>query len=166
MKKKEKKEEEENAVSRLIIVIAVVVDGQFDIDAVVGYCSLSQYFLPRLLFPPASSSSSSHAAKESCRMIWHKKKKKKKNKKKRRTVFSEKTFLSQNRISRTQIPDGIAWEPLNAALRRHGMAVGGSYGPYAGRVFRVGHMGSQADEALVTKGMQCLGEVLGELRGK
>jgi aspartate aminotransferase-like enzyme len=40
------------------------------------------------------------------------------------------------------------------------MAVGGSYGPLAGKVFRIGHMGSQADLALVERGMDLLEKVI------
>ena len=40
------------------------------------------------------------------------------------------------------------------------MAVGGSYGLLAGKVFRIGHMGSQADMELVKEGMDILEEVL------
>lgn len=35
----------------------------------------------------------------------------------------------------------------------------------AGKVFRIGHMGTQANIDLVTRGMRVLGVVLGELRG-
>ena len=40
------------------------------------------------------------------------------------------------------------------------MVVGGNYGPLAGKVFRIGHMGSQADMALVKEGMDVLARVL------
>jgi aspartate aminotransferase-like enzyme len=40
------------------------------------------------------------------------------------------------------------------------MGVGGSLGPLAGRVFRIGHMGSQADPALVDRGMDVLADAL------
>jgi aspartate aminotransferase-like enzyme len=73
-------------------------------------------------------------------------------------------------VSAFHIPDGWTWEALDAALRARGMAVGGNYGSLAGKVFRIGHMGSQADEVLVARGMEILGEVLrggpAALRGK
>jgi aspartate aminotransferase-like enzyme len=40
------------------------------------------------------------------------------------------------------------------------VVVGGSYGPLAGKVFRIGHMGSQAKQELLEKGMNILEEVL------
>ena len=53
-----------------------------------------------------------------------------------------------------------AFPELDVALRQKGLVLGGNYGSLDGRVFRVGHMGSQADEALVTQGMGILKEVL------
>jgi len=38
--------------------------------------------------------------------------------------------------------------------------VGGNYGPLAEKVFRIGHMGSQANRELVERGMDILEEVL------
>jgi aspartate aminotransferase-like enzyme len=43
------------------------------------------------------------------------------------------------------------------------MGVAGSLGPLAGKVFRIGHMGSQADGSLVDRGMDVLAHVLEEL---
>ncbi|MDR3231807.1 MAG: aminotransferase class V-fold PLP-dependent enzyme [Synergistaceae bacterium] len=63
-------------------------------------------------------------------------------------------------VSAFYVPDGWTWEELDAALRARGMAVGGNYGRLAGKVFRIGHMGSQADEPLVARGMETLREVL------
>jgi aspartate aminotransferase-like enzyme len=42
--------------------------------------------------------------------------------------------------------------------------VGGSLGPLAGKVFRIGHMGAQADPELVRRGMDVLEEALAEAR--
>lgn len=64
-------------------------------------------------------------------------------------------------VSAFYVPAGWTWEELDAACRARGMAVGGNYGCLAGKVFRIGHMGSQADEALVERGMDVLKEILG-----
>jgi aspartate aminotransferase-like enzyme len=61
------------------------------------------------------------------------------------------------------VPEGITWDKLDAGLRESGMALAGSLGPLAGDVFRVGHMGSQADPNLVTRGMDILEETLQRL---
>jgi aspartate aminotransferase-like enzyme len=43
------------------------------------------------------------------------------------------------------------------------MVVGGSYGPLADKVFRIGHMGVQADLDLLERGMNTLAEALNDL---
>jgi aspartate aminotransferase-like enzyme len=61
------------------------------------------------------------------------------------------------------VPESVGWDKLDAALRRRGMVVGGSYGPLAGKVFRIGHMGCQADIDILERGMDTLAEVAQEL---
>lgn len=63
-------------------------------------------------------------------------------------------------VTAAYLPDGWSWPRLNQALRDEGMAVGGNYGPLAGQVFRIGHMGTQADITLVQRGMDVLEYVL------
>ena len=63
-------------------------------------------------------------------------------------------------VTAARVPGGWTWAALDRDLRERGMAVGGSYGPLAGKVFRIGHMGSQADMALVRRGLAVLEEVL------
>ncbi len=67
-------------------------------------------------------------------------------------------------VTAVRVPDGVTWAALDRCLRERGMVVGGSYGPLAGKVFRIGHMGSQADVALVEQGMATLGDVLATIR--
>ena len=75
-------------------------------------------------------------------------------------LFPVKEDICSPTVSAFYVPDGWTWEELDSALRQRGVVVGGNYGPLAGRVFRIGHMGSQADEALVTRGMEILKSVL------
>ena len=63
-------------------------------------------------------------------------------------------------VTALRVPESTTWEELDRRLRDHGMAVAGSLGPLAGKVFRVGHMGAQADQELVDRGMDVLGQVL------
>ena len=63
-------------------------------------------------------------------------------------------------VTAARIPAGWSWEDLDQELRARGLVVGGSYGPLAGEVFRIGHMGSQAKRDLVERGMDILEEVL------
>jgi aspartate aminotransferase-like enzyme len=63
-------------------------------------------------------------------------------------------------VSAFYVPQGWTWEKFDATLRASGLAVGGNYGPLAGKVFRIGHMGSQADEVLVARGMEIIKDVV------
>jgi aspartate aminotransferase-like enzyme len=63
-------------------------------------------------------------------------------------------------VTAAKIPAGWSWEDLDQELRARGLVVGGSYGPLAGKVFRIGHMGSQAKRDLLERGMDILEEVL------
>jgi aspartate aminotransferase-like enzyme len=63
-------------------------------------------------------------------------------------------------VSAFYVPESWTWEAFDAALRARGLVLGGNYGRLAGRVFRVGHMGSQADETLVSRGMEIVRDVL------
>ncbi|MCC6456386.1 MAG: alanine--glyoxylate aminotransferase family protein [Caldilineaceae bacterium] len=68
--------------------------------------------------------------------------------------------ISAPTVTAAKIPTGLDWPTLDRKLRAEGMVVGGSYGPLADKVFRIGHMGTQADHALVARGMDVLEGVL------
>lgn len=59
-------------------------------------------------------------------------------------------------VTAVKVPVSISWQELNARFRRHGLAVGGSYGPLAQKVFRLGHMGSQASIELVEQALEVI----------
>jgi len=59
-------------------------------------------------------------------------------------------------VTAATIPAGWSWATLDQALRTKGMAVGGNYGELAGKVFRIGHMGRQADHQLMEQAMDQL----------
>ncbi len=59
-------------------------------------------------------------------------------------------------VTAVKVPTGIPWEQFDASLRAGGLAVGGSYGPLAGKVFRLGHMGAQADMELLDNALKVL----------
>ncbi len=60
-------------------------------------------------------------------------------------------------VTALKMPPGLDWPTLDARLRARGMAVGGNYGPLAGQVFRIGHMGTQATDDLLARGSAVLG---------
>jgi aspartate aminotransferase-like enzyme len=63
-------------------------------------------------------------------------------------------------VTAVNVPDGVDWPEFNRQLRQQGLVVGGSYGPMAGKVFRLGHMGSQADMELVTQALNIIQSVV------
>lgn len=63
-------------------------------------------------------------------------------------------------VTAVSVPPGITWETLDARLRQRGVVVGGSYGPLSGKVFRIGHMGTQADPGLIQHALEIIGEIL------
>lgn len=58
------------------------------------------------------------------------------------------------------VPDRIEWAVLNQRFRDQGLVVGGAFGPLAGKVFRIGHMGVQANKALVDRGLNVIEEAI------
>ncbi len=75
-------------------------------------------------------------------------------------LYPEVRSTASPTVTAAYMPDNWPWPVLNQALRAEGMAVGGSYGALAGQVFRIGHMGSQANHELVHRGMDVLEHVL------
>jgi len=63
-------------------------------------------------------------------------------------------------VTALYVPDGMTWQELDGRLREHGMVVGGSLGPLDGKVFRIGHMGAQADRELLERAMEILQRVI------
>jgi len=59
-------------------------------------------------------------------------------------------------VTAVKVPEAISWAELDARFRQHGLGAGGSYGPLAGKVFRLGHMGVQADENLVHQALAAI----------
>jgi aspartate aminotransferase-like enzyme len=59
-------------------------------------------------------------------------------------------------VTAVQVPAGVDWKELDERFRKHGLVVGGSYGPLEGKVFRLGHMGSQGTMELVTEALDVI----------
>lgn len=66
-------------------------------------------------------------------------------------------------VTAVVVPEKITWQELDKCFRAKGLVVGGSYGPLAGKVFRIGHMGAQANMDLVGQAMDVIEEVLKEI---
>ena len=76
-------------------------------------------------------------------------------------LFPVREEICSPTVTAAKIPAGWSWADLDSALRARGVFIGGSYGPLADKVFRIGHMGSQANRELVERGLDVLEEVLG-----
>ena len=63
-------------------------------------------------------------------------------------------------VTAAQIPDGFTWETWDRRLRESGLVAAGSYGPLAEKVFRLGHMGTQADMTLMEKALEVIAAAL------
>lgn len=76
------------------------------------------------------------------------------------TLFYADGAVPSPTVTAVNVPQGWRWEDFDAALRSHGLVVGGSYGPMAGKVFRLGHMGHQARMALVQQALDVIERVV------
>ncbi|MCW5849535.1 MAG: alanine--glyoxylate aminotransferase family protein [Anaerolineae bacterium] len=63
-------------------------------------------------------------------------------------------------VTAVKVPRGLTWETLDGRLRERGVVLGGSWDDLSGHVFRIGHMGSQADRGLVQAGLDALAAAL------
>jgi len=76
------------------------------------------------------------------------------------TLFPSAAAVPAPTVTAVNVPQGLSWPEFDAALRRQGLVVGGSYGPLADKVFRLGHMGTQADRELVAQALGAIRKAL------
>jgi aspartate aminotransferase-like enzyme len=72
------------------------------------------------------------------------------------SLFPAPDAIPSPTVTAVKVPEGISWSDLDGRLRSYGLVVGGSYGPLTGKVFRLGHMGTQADLALVEQALDAI----------
>ncbi|MDL2317068.1 aminotransferase class V-fold PLP-dependent enzyme [Desulfovibrio sp. OttesenSCG-928-A18] len=75
-------------------------------------------------------------------------------------VFPHRDAVQSPTVTAALVPEGFTWQGWRAALRQGGLIVSGSFGPMAGKVFRLGHMGVQADAALMDKALAVMAAAL------
>ncbi len=68
--------------------------------------------------------------------------------------------VSSPTVTAVYIPKEYTWQEWQKALYEQGLMVGGSFGPMQGKVFRLGHMGSQAHVSLVEQALASMAKVL------
>ena len=76
------------------------------------------------------------------------------------TLFPASDAIPAPTVTAVNVPQGISWPDFDAKLRREGLVVAGSYGPLTNKVFRLGHMGSQAEKDLVSQALDVIKKVL------
>ena len=76
-------------------------------------------------------------------------------------LFPRRAAFSSPTVTAVKVPADRAWPEIDRELRRRGVVLGGNWGPLADKVFRIGHMGTQADDELLNKTLAALSEVLG-----
>jgi aspartate aminotransferase-like enzyme len=72
------------------------------------------------------------------------------------SLFPAPNAVPSPTVTAANVPEGIMWADFDARLRKDGLVAGGSYGPIAGKVFRLGHMGTQADLGLMKQALDVL----------
>jgi aspartate aminotransferase-like enzyme len=76
------------------------------------------------------------------------------------TLFPALGAVPSPTVTAVYLPAAMSWPDFDTAARKRGLVVGGSYGQLAGKVFRLGHMGSQADKKLVQRALDVIADVL------
>lgn len=67
-------------------------------------------------------------------------------------------------VTAVNLPVGISWPRWKQALLERDLAITGSFGPMAGKVFRIGHMGTQAHFDLVDAALDVIAGTLHGMR--
>lgn len=75
-------------------------------------------------------------------------------------VFPRADAVSAPTVTAAMVPEKYTWPAWRQALRERGLIVSGSFGPMAGKVFRLGHMGTQADPDLMRKALAAVEDAL------
>ncbi len=75
-------------------------------------------------------------------------------------IFPKTRALRSPTVTAAYVPQGWTWEAFDGALRDEGVVLGGSYGPRSGKLFRIGHMGTQANLQLLARGLDAIEKVL------
>lgn len=68
--------------------------------------------------------------------------------------------LNAPSVTAVHVPDGWTWKELDAQLRQRKVFIGGTWGHLADKIFRIGHMGSQANMEIIQHALSALKEIL------
>lgn len=77
-------------------------------------------------------------------------------------LFTKPDAVNSPTVTAAMVPDRFTWPQWRTALRERGLIVAGSFGPMKDKVFRLGHMGTQADPALMEQALAAIQDALRE----
>lgn len=75
-------------------------------------------------------------------------------------LFPQAGAVQSPTVTAALVPGNVSWPEWQSRLRQRGLVVAGSFGPMAGKVFRLGHMGSQADPELMQRTLHAIEDAL------
>ena len=75
-------------------------------------------------------------------------------------LFPTSDLISSPTVTAFRVPADVEWPALNRRFCERGLLVGGNWARLADKVFRIGHMGTQADVGLIDEAMDVIGESL------
>lgn len=75
-------------------------------------------------------------------------------------LFPRQEAVQSPTVTAAMLPRGVEWKDWQGRLRKRGLIVTGSFGPMAGKVFRLGHMGTQANSALMRQALAAVEDAL------
>ncbi|MRS05194.1 alanine--glyoxylate aminotransferase family protein, partial [bacterium] len=78
-------------------------------------------------------------------------------------LFPSPSAIHSPTVTALCVPEKTSWEILDRSFREYGLVVGGNYGPLTGKVFRLGHMGHQANMLLAHKVIEVMEKVFKSL---
>ena len=75
-------------------------------------------------------------------------------------LWPKKDALLSPTVTAARVPEGFTVSAWREALRVRGLVVAGSFGPMADCVFRIGHMGTQAQRSLLAQALDVMDDAL------
>lgn len=78
-------------------------------------------------------------------------------------LFTAEDAVHSPTVTAIMIPEGVDWQRWRSLLREEGLVAAGSLGPMLGKVFRLGHMGTQAEPRLMEQALAAIGRALNRI---
>ncbi len=76
-------------------------------------------------------------------------------------LFPDKNAISSPTVTAVCLPSGTDWKEKQEEIKKHGIFLAGSIGKLENKIFRIGHMGTQANEEAIQKTLAILSHVFG-----